>query len=70
MRMAWLISSVRDLRIWANNSLVVGDEEADRVANAIWERADFPHPVDNTDLAEWLAHLDTVWLYEVASPDD
>lgn len=51
------ISSKRDVKVWAENVLDVDGEQAQAVADAVWGRADFPHPVNHTDLTEYLAGL-------------
>jgi len=63
--MIWWISSRKDLKIWAENCLDVTTEEAEDIASAIWMRNDFPHPVNNTDLSQYLSQLDMDWLMEV-----
>lgn len=60
------VSSVRDLETWANNTMEISDSEAKVIASAIWGRDDFPHPVNNTNIADYLNSLDTHWLWEVA----
>jgi hypothetical protein len=60
------ISSVADLTTWADNTLDVDGEQAKRVARAVWDRADFPHPVSDTDLTDYLRGLDVDWLYDAA----
>lgn len=66
MAIAYRISSVADLATWADNTLDVDGDQARRVARAIWDRDDFPHPVNGTDLTEYLRGLDSEWLYEAA----
>lgn len=61
------VSSVRDLQTWADNLLDVTTEQAERVARAIWDRGDFPHPVNNTDLTDYLSGLPDEWLYAQAA---
>jgi|SRR5215471_11927692 len=61
----WNVSSKADLRTWANNSFDVDDEQAQRLADYIWEREDFPHPVNNTDITDYLADLPDEWVYAV-----
>ena len=56
------VSSKADIRTWANNTLDVDDAQAERIADAIWKRGDFPHPVNNTNLDDYLETLDDGWL--------
>jgi len=65
-----LISSIRDIEGWAANCLNIDDEQAKRLADAIWQRADFPHPVNNSALDDYLEALDTDWLYEMAGEEE
>ena len=65
--MTTLISSVRDLEVWAANMFPDLDgDQTGRIARAIWDREDFPHPVNNTRLDDYLDALDDKWLYEQA----
>ncbi len=64
MAFTWRISSVADLETWASNTLDVDTDGARRVARAIWDRDDFPHPVNGTDLSDYLAELPEDWLAE------
>ena len=46
--MTTLISSVRDLETWAANMFPdLDSDQTGRIARAIWDREDFPHPVNN-----------------------
>jgi hypothetical protein len=56
------ISSFHDLAIWAENILGVDGNQAQHVARAIWDRDDFPSPGNGTELTEYVAALDAVWL--------
>ncbi len=59
------ISTVRDLEtIYAQGAF--SDEQAKVIARAIWNRDDFPHPVNNTDIDAYLESLDEEWIWEQA----
>ena len=61
------IQTKRDLAAWAASHLDISDNQADRVARAIWVRPDFPHPLTaHSDLSDYLADLDGDWLYVTA----
>lgn len=61
---------LHELTLWAMDRLDVGIEPAQRVALAVFHRADFPRTATWVasfgSMAGWLARLDEGWLHERA----
>lgn len=64
--MTYYATTITDVIDWAARGLNLDNEQAERVGRAIWHRDDFPHPVNNTDIEDYLNELDADWLYEQA----
>jgi hypothetical protein len=62
--MPYHVSNRKDIETWLENRLDIDNGEAMLIAVAVWNRKDFPHPVNGTDLSEYLDRLDVDWLYE------
>ena len=59
------ISNLSDVRRWVENYLDVDSDESAVIARAIWDRKDFPHPVNNSNLSEYFDGLDAEELLSV-----
>lgn len=66
--MAAYISSVRDLEtLFAQGPY--SDAQSARIARAIWNRDDFPHPVNHTDISDYLETIPDQWIWEQAGDE-
>ena len=63
--MATYVSTIRDLEtLFAHGPY--SDAQAGRIAKAIWHRDDFPHPVNNTDISDYLETITDERIWEQA----
>ena len=60
--MSAYVSTIRDLEALLIHG-PYSDAQATRIARALWSRDDFPHPVNHTEIGDYLETIPDTWIW-------